>query len=89
MIHADDVTAPSRRHLTLSPDDNVTTVLDDRVAALRLDGGQRVDPDIPFGHKVALVAIPTGHPVVKYGVTIGVATTDIAAGAHVHVHNCR
>jgi hypothetical protein len=27
------------------------------------------------------------HPVRKYGECIGVATADIAAGSHVHVHN--
>ena len=28
-----------------------------------------------------------GEPVVKYGEHIGVATCDIRAGEHVHVHN--
>jgi altronate hydrolase len=42
---------------------------------------------IPSGHKVARVAIPAGGIVLKYGQTIGVATTDIAPGDHVHVHN--
>lgn len=42
---------------------------------------------IPFGHKVALRNISTGEQVLKYGVPIGRATQDIAAGAHVHVHN--
>ena len=44
------------------------------------------DP-IPFGHKFALRPIPAGGPVVKYGETVGLATEDIAAGQHVHVHN--
>lgn len=42
---------------------------------------------IPFGHKLAVTAIPTGEAVVKYDETIGVASADIRAGAHVHVHN--
>ena len=42
---------------------------------------------IPRGHKVALRAIRQGEMVVKYGSTIGHASADIAAGAHVHVHN--
>lgn len=45
-----------------------------------------VDP-IPFGHKFALVNIPTGGDIIKYGEVIGRATSDIPAGAHVHVHN--
>ena len=43
--------------------------------------------DVPFGHKIAVAAIPKGEPVLKYGTAIGVASADIAAGDHVHVHN--
>ena len=42
---------------------------------------------IPSGHKVALTAIAAGQQITKYGQIIGVATQDIPAGAHVHVHN--
>jgi altronate hydrolase len=42
---------------------------------------------IAVGHKIASAAIAAGSPVIKYGQVIGVATRDIAAGAHVHVHN--
>jgi len=42
---------------------------------------------IPLGHKLALHAMPAGTAIRKYGESIGVATADIAAGAHVHVHN--
>lgn len=44
--------------------------------------------DVPIYHKVARVPIPKGSNVVKYGEYIGVATADICAGAHVHIHNC-
>jgi altronate hydrolase len=47
----------------------------------------RAATDVPSGHKVALVDIPRGTHVRKYGEVIGVATDDIAAGSHVHVHN--
>lgn len=43
----------------------------------------------PLGHKVARSAIADGAKILKYGVPIGVATADIAAGEHVHVHNMR
>jgi predicted RecA/RadA family phage recombinase len=36
---------------------------------------------------MALVEIASGDVVVKYGSAIGIATADIAAGAHVHTHN--
>lgn len=47
-----------------------------------------VDP-VPLGHKVALLDIAQGAPVVKYGVVIGLATQDIRTGQHVHVHNLK
>jgi altronate dehydratase small subunit len=43
--------------------------------------------DIPYGHKIALVDIPKGAPVLKYGLSIGSAMQNIKAGDHVHVHN--
>jgi len=42
---------------------------------------------IPRGHKVALRAIRAGERVIKYGSPIGLASSDIAPGAHVHIHN--
>jgi altronate dehydratase small subunit len=80
--------------IVLNPGDNVAT-------ALRpVDGGEEVSADragarvtltarddIPFGHKLALSAIPRDGDVVKYGESIGVAVTDIRAGEHVHTHN--
>ena len=39
------------------------------------------------GHKYALRPIAAGESVVKYGMPIGHATRDIAAGDHVHTHN--
>ena len=36
---------------------------------------------------VAIEPIAKGEPVVKYGEHIGIAVSDIKAGAHVHVHN--
>ena len=43
--------------------------------------------DIIIYHKVATRDIAKGEPVVKYGEHIGLATCDIRAGEHVHVHN--
>lgn len=44
---------------------------------------------IPLGHKVAVRAIKAGQGVMKYGSSIGVASADIKAGDHVHVHNLK
>ena len=54
----------------------------DNVGVLRSPRG-----DVPAGHKIALVDIPQGAAVVKYGYPIGVATADIRAGEFVHTHN--
>ena len=45
--------------------------------------------DIPQGHKAAIVVIPKGEDVIKYGYPIGHATADIQKGQHVHTHNLR
>jgi altronate hydrolase len=72
----------------LHPHDNVV------VATARIAKGAQIagegihsQDSIPMGHKVATQLIPAGAIVRKYGQVIGVATTDIAPGAHVHVHN--
>jgi altronate hydrolase len=78
-----------RLHLTTHPSDNVTTLLDDRRDITILLDGSKVALGVCFGHKVALQPIVKGAPILKYQVVIGHATTDIDAGEHVHVHNCR
>lgn len=62
------------------------------IARVALRDGLRVGPltvrgDVPEGHKIALHALPAGTIVRRYAEAIGVATADIAAGEHVHVHN--
>jgi len=76
--------------LVISSRDNVATALQ------ALDAGRSLDLDgvavttverIAAGHKLALRAIAAGEAVIKYGSPIGLASADIAAGAHVHTHN--
>src|SRR3954471_15145653 len=43
--------------------------------------------NIGAGHKIAVVEIPDGAPVRRYGQIIGFAQGRIAPGAHVHTHN--
>lgn len=76
--------------LVISDHDNVATALEPLTAGQTLTFGTRVvvvAAAIPSGHKVALMDIARGQPVMKYGSPIGTATSDIAAGAHVHTHN--
>jgi len=81
-----------RRLILLSPQDNVC------VACTHLAAGDTVVIDgaavtlaerIPLGHKLARRRIRAGETITKYGAPIGSATGDIAAGAHVHLHNLK
>lgn len=82
--------------LRINPADNVVVALVDLPAGALLDLGASggalavatAEP-IPFGHKVAIVAIAAGAHVIKYGASIGRASADIAPGYHVHTHNLR
>ena len=76
--------------IVISASDNVATALEPLEAGLTLRAGAATVPvieAIPRGHKVALRPIAAGEAVVKYGSAIGIASCDIAAGAHVHTHN--
>lgn len=42
---------------------------------------------VPFGHKLAVKSMAKGDGVIKYGETIGQASTDIEPGEYVHIHN--
>lgn len=80
------------RLIRLSTRDNVAVAVKPLHAGDPVEeGGVRVTPSqpIPAGHKVAIQPIQSGAEIVKYGEVIGIATADIAAGAHVHVHNVR
>ncbi|MBI5670111.1 MAG: UxaA family hydrolase [Chloroflexi bacterium] len=80
----------------IEPEDNVGTAVHEdcikkgdavyttgRVSNLRLTA----TADIPHGHKMALRLIRQGERIIKYGLTIGTARTDIQPGDHVHRHN--
>ena len=43
--------------------------------------------DIPRSHKIAIMDVPMGQPVIRYGDEIGYATQPIRAGEWIHVHN--
>ena len=45
--------------------------------------------DVAFGHKYALRDMAKGEEVIKYGMPIGKALSDIHTGDWVSVHNCR
>ncbi|HEX4385616.1 MAG TPA: altronate dehydratase family protein [Myxococcales bacterium] len=51
------------------------------------DGPVTLKAQIPAGHKIAARARKSGDPVRRYGQVIGFASTAIAPGDRVHVHN--
>lgn len=80
------------------PKDNVAVTVRDvkqgeEIQAAPIIGSSSVkvsaQNDIPLAHKIALKDIKQGDPVIKYGLTIGVATQPITKGEHVHVHNLK
>lgn len=80
--------------IVMKPVDNVATVVEKTApgseVALEVSGRQTVilvTDLIPFAHKFALTDIRQGQNIIKYGEVIGIATADIKAGQHVHVHN--
>lgn len=72
--------------IRLDADDNVVT------ATRALEAGSTVEEVkttslIPSGHKIATRAIAKGDQIRKYAQFIGLASEDIAPGAHVHTQN--
>jgi altronate dehydratase len=75
----------------LNPNDNVAIARNrlPRDTTLVLDDSREVTTRafIPSGHKIALVAVPVGEAILRYGQIIGFASDAIAPGDHVHTHN--
>ena len=85
-----------KKAILLNVSDNVATALTDLTKGERVNASLEpisadviLRQDIEFGHKYALRDIAKGEQVLKYGLPIGEALTDIRAGEWVHVHNCR
>ncbi|NDF45732.1 MAG: galactarate dehydratase, partial [Betaproteobacteria bacterium] len=72
--------------IRMHPRDNVAIVANDGglPAGTVLPEGLTLRDQVPQGHKVALVDVPADTPVWRYGVAIGYALKDIAAGSWVH-----
>ncbi len=72
--------------IRLHAKDNIIVALKDLSAGTALPDLTLSTP-VPRGHKIATRSLAAGEQVIRYGQIIGVATTPIAAGAHVHSHN--
>lgn len=77
--------------LKLHPDDNIAVALQDLStgAILRADDGTSfaLHDTVPLGHKLALLDLPKGSVVKKYGEVIGLTTCDVPRGSWIHSHN--
>jgi altronate hydrolase len=74
----------------LHPDDNTCVAARNLPAGTEVAAGAyeaRLRGDVRLGHKIALVRVPKGERVLKYGQTIGFATETIEPGDWVHTHN--
>ena len=69
----------------MTEQDNVAIVANDGglPKGTTLPSGLTLKEHVPQGHKVALVDLPNNSPVVRYGIPIGYAAQDIAAGSWV------
>jgi altronate dehydratase small subunit len=80
------------RLLFLNPNDNVCTAISPIASGVTLYiKGKEVllEKSVPLGFKIASCNIAIGETIVKYGVSIGSATRNIAPGELVHVHNMK
>lgn len=75
--------------------DNVATALEPLKPGTVIVLGDAREPavtavmEVPEGHKIALRQIEAEEDIIKYGVVIGRATAEIAAGSWVHLHVMR
>lgn len=78
--------------IKINPLDNVFAVCNEILPGdeQEVDGIAVIfDKPLALGHKVAARFITKGEKIVKFGVSIGSATSDIPVGCHVHLHNLK
>ena len=80
--------------IVIKTQDNVATALKDLEAGqtCRFVVGREyrsvtVKEPIAYGHKFAVVDIPCGGHIIKYGEVMGRATRAIPQGSHAHIQN--
>jgi len=80
-----------RNAVLINPGDNVVVAIEALGKGDAIVGvpgvAVEVNEDIMRNHKVAIKEIAASSPVIKYGESIGVASTDIKPGDWVHTHN--
>ncbi|MCD7778183.1 MAG: altronate dehydratase family protein [Clostridiales bacterium] len=76
------------KYIKLNNNDNVVVAIAD-IKAGEVICGVTAAEDIARGHKMALVEIPEGENVIKYGYPIGHTTETVTPGKWIHSHNLK
>ncbi|MCD8215676.1 MAG: altronate dehydratase family protein [Clostridiales bacterium] len=76
------------KYIKLNNNDNVVVAIAD-IKAGEVICGVTAAEDIARGHKMALVDIPEGENVIKYGYPIGHTTENVSKGKWIHSHNLK
>ena len=79
-----------RRSMMIFPEDSVAMVLEDAQKGDVIEtprGRIELREDVEFAHKVNVVSLKKGDPVIKYREEIGYMLTDAPAGTWIHNHN--
>ncbi len=79
-----------RRSMMIFPDDSVAMVLEDARKGDVIETARgRVEllEDVEFAHKVSVVPLKKGDPVIKYREEIGYMLADASVGTWIHNHN--
>ena len=73
-----------RYFVKINEKDNVAIAVRDLAADTEILPGLVLRQDIPQAHKIALRDIPEGGEIVRYGVVLGYALSDIPAGSWIN-----
>lgn len=76
----------SRLIIKINEIDNVAVAVRDLEAGTEILPGLKTREPIPQAHKIALVDIPAGADIVRYGVTLGYAKGAVSAGSWINEH---
>ena len=78
-------------HIQVHPQDTVAIIVNvgGLPAGTSFDSGLTLLEDVPEAHKVALIDIKAGAPILRYGSVIGYAEKFIAKGSWVHSERIR
>ncbi|GAA6204561.1 altronate dehydratase family protein [Thalassotalea sp. SU-HH00458] len=87
-----DAKLTMKSYIRVHDDDNVIVALEDLKAGLIInldDNSFELLEDVSRGHKIAIHALEINADIVKYGYSIGKATSQILQGNWVHSHNLK